>query len=158
MPFNPFIENLFAGKKMQYKIDQGNERTFFVLWLPFSNAEHGIEATLFFIQQDGNAPENNFYFSVTLQVSESTDILGIAIKCLQLFTPLFKLKLLGIKLCNCLHKTSHGRHLLIHARKNIGKIFTVVVLNGIVQTHHVARRLTSMKFAVVAMQTHQIFP
>ncbi|KAF8713961.1 hypothetical protein HU200_027948 [Digitaria exilis] len=49
---NSFIRNLFAGKELQYKIDQGNESTFFVLWLPFSKAEHGIEVTLFFIQKD----------------------------------------------------------------------------------------------------------
>jgi len=92
MPFNPFIKNFFSGKKLQHKIDQGNETTFFVLWLPFITAEHGIEVSLVFIQKDVNAPENNFYFSIMLQLSESTDILGIAIKCLQLFTPLFKSK------------------------------------------------------------------
>ncbi|CAL5078010.1 unnamed protein product [Urochloa decumbens] len=93
MPFNPFIKNLFSGKKLQHKIDQGNKNTFFVLWLPFITAEYGIEVTLFFIQKDGNTPENNFYFSVMLQLSESTDIVGIVIECLQMFTPLFKSKI-----------------------------------------------------------------
>ena len=78
-----------------------------------------------------------------------------ACSCLHLSSSL-KLKLLEIKLCNCKHKTSHGCHLLIHARKNIGKICTAVFLNGIVQTHHVARRLTSMKFAIAAIQTADI--
>ena len=31
-----------------------------------------------------------FYFSVMLQLSESPDIVGIAVNCLQLFTPLYK--------------------------------------------------------------------
>jgi hypothetical protein len=97
IPFNPFIKNLFAGKKLQHKINQGNGSTFFVLWLPFRTAEHGIEVALFFIQKDVNAPENNFYFSVTLQLSESTDIVGILIKCLHLFTPLFKSKVETIR-------------------------------------------------------------
>jgi hypothetical protein len=92
MPFNPFNKNFFSGKKMQHKIDQGNESTFFILWLPFITAEHKVEVTLIFIQKDDNAPENNFYFSIMLQLSESTDIVGIAMKCLQLFTPLFKSK------------------------------------------------------------------
>ena len=89
MPFNPLIRNLFTGKNLQHKISLGNECTFFLLWIPFSVTEHGIEASLFFLQKDGNAPENNFYFSVMLQLSESTDIVGIAVNCLQLFTPLF---------------------------------------------------------------------
>uniref|UniRef100_K3ZSR7 Rx N-terminal domain-containing protein n=1 Tax=Setaria italica TaxID=4555 RepID=K3ZSR7_SETIT len=92
MPFNPFIKNFFAGKKLQHKIDQGNGSSFFILWLPFITAEHRVEVSLVFIQKDGNAPENNFYFSIMLQLSESTDIVGIAMKCLQLFTPLFKSK------------------------------------------------------------------
>lgn len=33
---------------------------------------------------------NNFYFSIMLQLSESTDIVGFAVNCLQLFTRLFK--------------------------------------------------------------------
>ena len=90
MPFNPLIRNLFTGKNLQHKISLGNECTFFLLWIPFSVTEHGIEASLFFLQKDGNAPENNFYFSVMLQLSESTDIVGIAVNCLQLFTPLSK--------------------------------------------------------------------
>ncbi|CAL4994827.1 unnamed protein product [Urochloa decumbens] len=92
MPFNPFVKNLFTGKKLQHKIDLGNQSTFFLLWLPFSTPEHGIEVVLFFIQKDGLAPENSFYFSVTLQLLESTDIVGIAIDCLKLYTPLFKSK------------------------------------------------------------------
>ena len=90
MPFNPLIRNLFTGKNLQHKISLGNECTFFLLWIPFSVTEHGIEASLFFLQKDGNAPENNFYFSVMLQLSESPDIVGIAVNCLQLFTPLYK--------------------------------------------------------------------
>ncbi|WVZ61675.1 hypothetical protein U9M48_011512 [Paspalum notatum var. saurae] len=97
MPFNPITKNLFTGKRLQHKIDQGNEGAFFLLWLPFKTAEHGMEATLFFIQKNGNAPENNFYFSIMLQLSESTDIVGIAFKCLQLFTPLYKSKVENIR-------------------------------------------------------------
>jgi len=60
MPFNPFVKNLFTGKKLQHIIDLGNQSTFFLLWLPFSTPEHGIEVVLFFIQKDGLAPENSF--------------------------------------------------------------------------------------------------
>ncbi|XP_062189348.1 uncharacterized protein LOC133892526 [Phragmites australis] len=90
MPFGSLIKHLFAGKELQHKIVQGNEYPLFVLWLVPFRAEHGIEAGLIFTRKDGNAPEDNFFLSVVLQLSESTDIVGIVIKCLQLFPPHFK--------------------------------------------------------------------
>ena len=57
--------------------------------MPFRGAKHGTEASLVFVQKDSNAPENNF-FSIMLQLLESTDIVAITIKYLQLFAPHFK--------------------------------------------------------------------
>ena len=83
--------HLFAGKKLQHKFARGHEDHLFLLCLaPYTATEHGIEATLLFIHKDGNTPKNNFVLIVVLQISESTDIVGIIIKCLQLFTPNFK--------------------------------------------------------------------
>ena len=63
---------------------------FYCAWHHTLQTEHAIEATLLFIHKDGNTPKNNFVLIVVLQISESTDIVGIIIKCLQLFTPNFK--------------------------------------------------------------------
>ncbi|KAL6848647.1 hypothetical protein ACP4OV_021230 [Aristida adscensionis] len=91
MPTISFIKHIFAGKKLHHKIIRGNEYPSFLLSVvPFNTAEHGIEAGLLFVQKDDNVPENNFFLTVMLQISESTDIVGITIKCLQLYTPNFK--------------------------------------------------------------------
>ncbi|KAG0542403.1 hypothetical protein BDA96_02G100900 [Sorghum bicolor] len=76
MPFGSLIKNLFAGKELHHKIVQGNNPSL-QLWLtPFRTAKHGTEAAM-----------GNIYFSMIVQLSESTDIVGIAVKSLQLFTP-----------------------------------------------------------------------
>ncbi|CAL5050901.1 unnamed protein product [Urochloa decumbens] len=91
MPFNSIIRQLFAGKELQHNFFRGNERPSILLWLvPFITAEHGVEVCLKFIQKYGNAPENNIFLGVMLQISESTDIIGIIVMCLQLFPPHFQ--------------------------------------------------------------------
>jgi hypothetical protein len=91
MTFNSLVKHLFAGKKLRHRISRGHGGSLFLLCLvPITTTEHGIEATLSFIHQDSSAPEDNFVLTAILQVSESTDIVGILIKCLQLFTPHFK--------------------------------------------------------------------
>ncbi|KAF8731329.1 hypothetical protein HU200_016384 [Digitaria exilis] len=91
MPINSMIKHLFAGNELHHKISGGNKYPLVLLSIvPFSTTEHGIEASLVFIQKDNNAPENDFFLSVMLQISESTDIIGIVLKCLQLYTLDFK--------------------------------------------------------------------
>ncbi|CAL5077155.1 unnamed protein product [Urochloa decumbens] len=91
MPFHSFTKHRFAGKALQHKIVRGDKYPLFLLWLvPLHTAHHGIEASLIFIQKDSTSSEGDIYFSVILQLSESTDIIGIVIKCLQLFAPRFK--------------------------------------------------------------------
>jgi hypothetical protein len=51
--------------------------------------EHGTQAQLIFIQTDSESV-GNINFSIVLQISESTDIVGTAIQCLQFFAPHFK--------------------------------------------------------------------
>ncbi|CAL5077149.1 unnamed protein product [Urochloa decumbens] len=92
MPCHSLVRILFEGKQLDYKIIRGNGNPSFRLWLiPFITEEYGIEASLIFNQNDGT-PEGNIYCSITIQLSESTDIVGITIKCLQLFAPHFKCK------------------------------------------------------------------
>ncbi|TVU42804.1 hypothetical protein EJB05_09227, partial [Eragrostis curvula] len=89
IPFHFLVKNLFAGKEL-HQIFRGNGYSLFQLWLFPSIAEHGIEASLAIIQKNSNGPEICTYFSIVLQLSESTDIVGITIKCLYLFAPHFK--------------------------------------------------------------------
>ncbi|RCV09313.1 hypothetical protein SETIT_2G017300v2 [Setaria italica] len=90
MPFESLVKNLFAGKELHHKIVRGNEYPLYQLWLtPMRNPVHGIDVSLTFIQYDGT-PEGNICFSLAVQLSESIDIVGVAVKCLQLFAPHFK--------------------------------------------------------------------
>ncbi|XP_052162826.1 uncharacterized protein LOC127779932 [Oryza glaberrima] len=87
--FDPLIGHLISGETLEYKSIQGNKQHWF--WVrPNNSAERGIEAKLFFACNDGSAPEDNFYLDIILQLSESTNIVGTTIKCLQLFTPYFE--------------------------------------------------------------------
>jgi len=93
MAFNSLIKHLLAGKKLQHKVARGHGvgGSLFLLCLaPVTTTEHGVEGRLLFLHKDSNAPEDDFVLIVMLQLSESTDIVGIIIKCLQLFTPNFK--------------------------------------------------------------------
>uniref|UniRef100_K4A087 Rx N-terminal domain-containing protein n=1 Tax=Setaria italica TaxID=4555 RepID=K4A087_SETIT len=97
MPFDSLVKNLFAGKQLHHKIVRGNEYPSFQLFLtPMHNPVHGIDVSLIFIQYDGT-PEGNISFSLTVQLSESIDIVGIAVKCLQLFASHFKCKFENIR-------------------------------------------------------------
>lgn len=90
MPFESLVRNLIAGKELRHKIVRGNEYPLFQLWLaPIRNPVHGIDVSLTFIQYDGT-PEGNICFSLAVQLSESIDIVGIAVKCLQLLAPHFR--------------------------------------------------------------------
>ena len=90
MTFHSLVENLFAGKELHHKIVRGIEYPSFQFSLvPIISQVHGIEAILVLIQNDGT-PEGSIYFRITVQLSECTDIVGIAIRCLQLFAPHIK--------------------------------------------------------------------
>jgi hypothetical protein len=89
--FHSLVKHIFAGKELHHKIVRGKEYPSFLLWLvPFRTVEHEIEVSLIFVHKDSNALEGNFFFGMMLQVSESTDIVGMTIKCLQLFPLHFK--------------------------------------------------------------------
>jgi len=87
MPFDSLVKNLFAGKELHHKIFRGIEYPSFQFSLvPIISQVHGIEAILVLIQNDGT-PNGNIYFRITVRLSECTYIVGIAIRCLQLFAP-----------------------------------------------------------------------
>ena len=90
MLFDSLVKNLLAGKVLHHKIIRGNKHPSFQLCLePVCTSNHGTNAGLTFVQHDGT-PEGHIFFGLVVQLSESTDIFGIAIKCLQFFAPHFK--------------------------------------------------------------------
>ncbi|CAN6181029.1 unnamed protein product [Urochloa humidicola] len=90
MPFDSLLKNLFAGKELHHKIVRGNKYPLIQLWLtPIRFSAHGTYVGLTLIQYDGT-PEGNIFFSMLVQLSESTDIFRIAVKCLKFFAPHFK--------------------------------------------------------------------
>ncbi|CAL5077990.1 unnamed protein product [Urochloa decumbens] len=90
MPFDSLVKNLFGGKELHHKIVRGNKYPLIQLWLtPSRTSAHGTYVGLTLIQYDGT-PEGNIFFSMVVQLSESTDIFWIAIRCLQFFAPHFK--------------------------------------------------------------------
>ncbi|CAL5034570.1 unnamed protein product [Urochloa decumbens] len=97
MPFPSLVRNLFAGKELHHKIVRGSECPLFQFWLaPISNPVHGTDVSMIFIQYDGT-PQGNICFNLVVQLSESIDIVGIAVKYLQLFAPHFKCRFENIR-------------------------------------------------------------
>ncbi|CAD6253325.1 unnamed protein product [Miscanthus lutarioriparius] len=84
--FDPLIRHLLAGKGTKYCLVSRGQHLSFLLQ-PFSPPEHGMEVSLIFLLEDANAPENNFLLALNLQLSKSTNIVGVVVRCLHLFTP-----------------------------------------------------------------------
>ncbi|KAG2639640.1 uncharacterized protein LOC120660661 [Panicum virgatum] len=152
MPIESLVKNLFAGNELHHKIIRGNKYPSFQLWLvPIRTSEYGTTVGLTFVQYD-STPKGNIFFTLAVQLSESTDIFGIAIKCLQFFAPHFKctFQILGMNFLNCPLKSSHGGHLFIHTIRNIGTNSTASHLSGPGQTHFVASSMVSTSLDILA--------
>ena len=88
--FDPLIARLLAGDELRYRLVRGSQYHLFCV-RPISLEGRGVEAKLIFISEDSDAPEKNLCISSMLRLSESTDIVGTTIKCLQLLvTPHFR--------------------------------------------------------------------
>ncbi|XP_066393021.1 uncharacterized protein [Miscanthus floridulus] len=86
---NPIVRHLLEGKTFWYYLKQGNvQRT--VLIFPMYFDERGVEAQLAYSYMDSTMIEKCFTLVLSLRLSESTDIVGVAIKGLQLLTAEFK--------------------------------------------------------------------
>ena len=151
MPFNSVIQNLFAGKELHHEIVRGKNYPSFLLWLvPTHTFEHGTIVGLIFVQYDGT-PEGNIFFGLNIQLSECTDIFGIAIKCLQFFAPHFKRTLENIR--NELSQLtaqdfSWGPSIYYH-KEHMDK-FESFLLQWPDQTHFVASSMVCMRFGALA--------
>ncbi|KAL6885522.1 hypothetical protein ACP4OV_010301 [Aristida adscensionis] len=88
---DPLIRHLFAGKYVEYQMLQhyGGRYNYFGI-RPMRFDERGLEAMIAFVHEDCTVPKNNFRLGFMLRLSESTDIIGTTVKCLQLVTPHFK--------------------------------------------------------------------
>ena len=85
------MRHLLEGKTLRYYLEQGNNlrRSFFIF--PMYSDERGVEAQLAYSYMDSTMIEKCFLLTLSLRLSESTDIVGVAIKGLQLLTAEFKL-------------------------------------------------------------------
>ncbi|KAF7033089.1 hypothetical protein CFC21_044215 [Triticum aestivum] len=88
--FDPLIRHIFTGKTLRYMVmHPGGQYQYFGI-RPMAFEERGLEAMLSFIYEDFKVPKNSFRLGFMLRLSESTDIIGTTVKCLQLVTPHFK--------------------------------------------------------------------
>jgi hypothetical protein len=86
MFFDPLIRHLLAGKGTKYCFVRGSQHLSFLLQ-PFRTHDHGVVGALVLLLKDSNASENNFLLALNIRLSESIDIVGVAVSCLQLFMP-----------------------------------------------------------------------
>ncbi|KAJ1287528.1 hypothetical protein BS78_02G017200 [Paspalum vaginatum] len=87
--FNPPIRHLLAGKSVKYQAFQ-DDKLYHLTIRPVSSAERGVEAMMGFACQDFKEPAKGFDVPCVLRLSESTDIIGVIIKCVQPVAPHFK--------------------------------------------------------------------
>ncbi|KAL6880277.1 hypothetical protein ACP4OV_011842 [Aristida adscensionis] len=87
---NPLVRHLLEGKTLSYKREQGSWSRDLYIW-PICMEERGIEAELSYQYKDYNMPEKSFHLAFRLRLLESTNIVGIAIICLQYLASQFKL-------------------------------------------------------------------
>lgn len=87
--FDPLIGHLLAGKELNYEVSRGSRRHVFGI-RPICFEERGVEAKLCYDYHDHKALEKNFRLGAMLRLSESTDVIGVILACLQLVTPHFR--------------------------------------------------------------------
>uniref|UniRef100_K4AIM7 Uncharacterized protein n=1 Tax=Setaria italica TaxID=4555 RepID=K4AIM7_SETIT len=88
--FDPLIARLLAGDELRYRLVRGGQYYLFCV-RPIFLEGRSVEAKLIFIYEDDDAPEKNLCIGSMLRLSESTDIVGITIRCLKLLvTPHFR--------------------------------------------------------------------
>ncbi|KAF7032474.1 hypothetical protein CFC21_043641 [Triticum aestivum] len=84
---SPLVTKLLQGRALWYKEEQGSQgHCLMVHTCP--SEEHGMLAMLGFKHEDLKRPMTYVYFTVTLRLTESTDIIGITAECLKSLQPL----------------------------------------------------------------------
>ena len=96
MFFNHFISKLLRGKSLRYQAFQGS-RFYFLGIRPMSSPDRGVEAMVGFVCHDFRELTKGFRLGFMLRFSESTDVFGVIIKCMQSVAPHFKFAAEGVK-------------------------------------------------------------
>ncbi|KAK8458301.1 hypothetical protein SEVIR_3G351500v4 [Setaria viridis] len=90
MMLHPLIGRLLAGQELRYRLVRRSKYHLFCV-RPVRFEDRGMEAKLLFVYEDDEAPEKNLCLGSKLRLSESMDVVGTIIKCLEMFfTPQFK--------------------------------------------------------------------
>uniref|UniRef100_M8CRM5 Uncharacterized protein n=1 Tax=Aegilops tauschii TaxID=37682 RepID=M8CRM5_AEGTA len=111
MFYDPLIRHLLAGKELNYELSRGSGRHFFGV-RPICFVERGVKAKLCYDYQDQKAPQNSFVLGAMLRLSDSTDIVGVMLTCLQtVITPTLALSLTPSG------KNSHSFYLTVNCRE-----------------------------------------
>ena len=87
---NPIVRHLLEGKTLTYYSKQGNLLRHLYIKPTYSD-ERGVEALLAYRYEDSTVAEKCFCLGLILRLTESTDLVEIAIKGLQLLASQFKL-------------------------------------------------------------------
>lgn len=80
--FNPLIGDLLAGKTLHYQALRG-DKFYYLRVRPMTFADRGVEAMVGFACKDLEEPAKSFNLGLMLRLSESSDVFGIIIKCMQ---------------------------------------------------------------------------
>ena len=78
----PFVRQVFEGKTIVYQRTKGSQRLYFDTW-PSILEGRGVEAHIRYRYFDPQRLGKSFSIKLVLRLSESTDIVGAAINCLQ---------------------------------------------------------------------------
>ena len=87
---NPIVRHLLEGKTLTYHSEQGNLLRHLCIRPTYSD-ERGVEALLAYRYEDSTVAEKCFFLGLILRLTESTDLVEVAIKGLQLLASQFKL-------------------------------------------------------------------
>ncbi|CAL5077059.1 unnamed protein product [Urochloa decumbens] len=84
------VRRLFRERKtLFYRAVQADQERHFNVWPSHLEEERGVEVRVRYCYLDRRRPDKSFSLRLVLRLSESTDIVGIAIKCLQLLASQF---------------------------------------------------------------------
>ncbi|KAG2639675.1 hypothetical protein PVAP13_2KG076316 [Panicum virgatum] len=87
---NPFVRQLLEGRTLGYRRMQGTQVHHCYVW-PMCSEGRGVEAELQYHYEDHKMPEKGFRLALMLRLSESKDVVGIAVKCLLSLVSHFKI-------------------------------------------------------------------
>lgn len=89
---SPLVRHLFEWKTLIYRKVQEDQERRFCMWPARLEEDRGVEVHIDYKYLDHKRPEKSFSLWFVLRLSESTDIAGVAMDCLQSLASQFKLQ------------------------------------------------------------------